>query len=69
MRIKTKKGKGIDIRDVRADEPLSFQSLISGSSKHNAAVCFLEILQLKTYGYVDAHQQAPYTDILLTPTV
>lgn len=33
-----------------------------------AAACFLEVLQLKTWGRIQAVQQAPFEDILLCPS-
>ena len=39
-----------------------------GASKKVAAACFLEILQLKTWNYVNVVQANPFNDIVITGT-
>lgn len=46
---------------------VSFDTLSAGVSKRVAAACFLEVLQLKTWGRIQATQQEPFDDILLRP--
>lgn len=59
---KGNKGGGGDVAVV------SFDHLSAGVSKRVAAACFLEVLQLKTWGRIRADQEAPFEDILLRPT-
>lgn len=47
---------------------MSFDNLSAGVSKRVAAACFLEVLQLKTWGRIRATQEAPFEDILLRPS-
>lgn len=46
---------------------MSFEALSAGVSKRVAAACFLEVLQLKTWGRIRATQEEPFDDILLRP--
>ena len=50
------------------DSVVSFDNLSAGVSKRVAAACFQEVLQLKTWGRIQAVQQAPFEDILLCPS-
>lgn len=45
---------------------VSFDSLTQGVSKRVAAASFMEVLNLKTWGRVEAQQLEPFSDILLT---
>jgi chromatin segregation and condensation protein Rec8/ScpA/Scc1 (kleisin family) len=47
-------------------EVVSFQDLSAGVSKRVAAGCFLEVLQLKTWGRIRVQQEAPFSDILIS---
>jgi hypothetical protein len=47
----------------------SFDNLTTGISRRTAALCFFEILQLKTWNYIDVEQEVPFDDIRLTPGV
>mmetsp|Transcript_12531 Transcript_12531/g.20968 ORF Transcript_12531/g.20968 Transcript_12531/m.20968 type:complete len:739 (-) Transcript_12531:1615-3831(-) len=46
---------------------VSFDGLSSGVSRRVAATCFLEVLQLKTWGRIQVHQDAPFADIQIQP--
>ena len=48
---------------------ITFEELTAGASKRTAASCFLEILQLKTWGYIDTAQSVPFADISIHATV
>lgn len=50
------------------DAPLSFDELSAGASRRHAAGCFFEILQLNTWGLIQAEQPEPFGEITLTPT-
>ena len=45
-----------------------FKELSEGATRRVAASCFLEMLQLTTWGLLQAHQ-TPLLDIEITPTV
>ena len=47
---------------------LSFGELSKGSSRRVAATCFLECLQLQTWGLVHVSQAAPFADISIAAT-
>jgi chromatin segregation and condensation protein Rec8/ScpA/Scc1 (kleisin family) len=49
-------------------EEVSFDEISTGISRRLAASCFLEVLQLKTWGFIDASQEVPFDDIALTAT-
>lgn len=42
---------------------MKFSELTAGVNRRSAAVCFLEILQLKTWGELDLQQEQPYDEI------
>lgn len=46
---------------------LSFETVTSGVTKRVAAAAFLEVLQLKTWGRIEAAQPTPFADITLAP--
>lgn len=46
---------------------ISFDEVTSGVTKRAAASCFLEVLQLKTRGFLEATQSEPFGDITLMP--
>ena len=52
----------------RAKDSVSFQDISAGISRRTAAGSFLEILQLKTWGYIDAIQERPFAEITIKPT-
>lgn len=47
---------------------VDFQALARGRKKRTAAGCFFEVLQLKTWNYIDVSQDTPYEDIRVTKT-
>lgn len=47
-------------------ESVKFKDISAGVSKRVAASCFLEVLQLKTWGMINAVQAAPFDDITLS---
>ena len=42
---------------------VQFSELTAGVNRRSAAVCFLEILQLKTWGELELQQNQPYDEI------
>lgn len=46
---------------------LSYDKLSAGCSRRTAASVFFEILQLKTWDFIEVEQDEPYADITLTP--
>eukprot|EP00602_Paraphysomonas_sp_CaronLab_P009434 CAMPEP_0185029574 /NCGR_PEP_ID=MMETSP1103-20130426/15957_1 /TAXON_ID=36769 /ORGANISM="Paraphysomonas bandaiensis, Strain Caron Lab Isolate" /LENGTH=554 /DNA_ID=CAMNT_0027564375 /DNA_START=531 /DNA_END=2195 /DNA_ORIENTATION=- len=50
-------------RKLESQDFVSFEELSSGFSRRTAASCFLEVLQLKTWGAIEATQQDPLGDI------
>jgi cohesin complex subunit SCC1 len=54
--------------DEPDEEPkLSYNKLSSGCSRRTAAGVFFEILQLKTWDFVELNQEKSYGDISITP--
>lgn len=52
-------------KEFESKVSVSFQEITSGVSRRTAASCFMEILQLKTRGMIDAKQSKPFQDITL----
>ena len=50
------------------EESTSFKTISHGVTRRTAATCFLEILQLKTWGILTLEQEGPYSDIHIRPT-
>ena len=50
------------------DESCSFKTISHGVTRRTAATCFLEILQLKTWGILTLEQEGPYEDMQIRPT-
>lgn len=48
---------------------VTFDELSAGVSKRVAACSFLEVLQLKTWGRINAVQSSPFGDISLTQAI
>jgi chromatin segregation and condensation protein Rec8/ScpA/Scc1 (kleisin family) len=46
-----------------------FNKVIAGQSRTTAAICFFEILKLKTKGFVEVEQESAYGAIKVTKTV
>lgn len=53
---------------LKEEDSVSFKAISKGISRRTAAACFLEILQLKTWGFVDVAQESPFADIDISPT-
>ena len=49
-------------------DDVSFKSLAEGSNRRVAASCFLEMLQLKTWGLISVEQRVPFGDINVKAT-
>ena len=45
---------------------VQFSELTAGVNRRSAAVCFLEILQLKTWGELELQQDQPYAEIQIS---
>lgn len=59
------------LKETFTEEPgedVSFQNIAQGVTRKTAAGCFLEILQLKTWGIVDLKQESPFSDISIAAT-
>lgn len=50
-------------RGRSAGGSVQFSELTAGVNRRSAAVCFLEILQLKTWGELELQQNQPYDEI------
>eukprot|EP00045_Choanoeca_perplexa_P002334 m.23972 g.23972 ORF g.23972 m.23972 type:complete len:520 (+) comp11456_c0_seq1:70-1629(+) len=48
------------------EREISYDNMTAGKSKKVAAACFLELLVLKTKGYVQLEQSEPFDDIIVT---
>jgi chromatin segregation and condensation protein Rec8/ScpA/Scc1 (kleisin family) len=53
---------------LRDKDEITFADISTGISKRTAASCFLEVLQLKTWGLIDCHQSAPFENIIISST-
>ena len=53
---------------LKEQDSVSFTAISKGISRRTAAACFLEILQLKTWGFIDVAQDKPFADITINPT-
>ena len=53
---------------LKEQDSVSFTAISKGISRRTAAACFLEILQLKTWGFIDVAQDKPFSDININPT-
>jgi len=68
--MSTRTAKVLDIMKVQLEEKetVTFDELTAGASKRTAAACFLEILQLKTWNFIDVAQPEPFEDITIGST-
>jgi cohesin complex subunit SCC1 len=66
---RTKQIFGLLQDKFRTDESASFDELSRGINKRAAATSFFEILQLKTWNYLEVEQLQPYDDIKIFPGV
>jgi chromatin segregation and condensation protein Rec8/ScpA/Scc1 (kleisin family) len=53
---------------LREKDEITFSDISTGISRRTAASCFLEVLQLKTWGLIDCRQSAPFEDIVISST-
>jgi cohesin complex subunit SCC1 len=57
------------LRDrLETQESVGFMGMARGRKKRTAAGCFFELLQLKTWNYIDVKQDTAYGDIRVTKT-
>ena len=54
---------------LNRNDTLSFEQLSLATRRKTAALCFFEILQLKTWNYIDVCQDRPFADISIRQTV
>lgn len=66
--LKRNMGEGDDenIDDIKKASNLSYDRLSKGCSRRTAAGVFFELLQLKTWDYIELNQDKSYGDILVT---
>lgn len=62
-----KKNMGTDDQDLPKN--LSYDKLSQGVSRRTACGVFFELLQLKTWDFIELNQQQSYSDIRITPGV
>ena len=55
--------------DESKPDHISFNALSKGSSRRTAAGVYFELLQLKTWDYINVEQSEPYGDIIISPGV
>lgn len=60
---------GILKKEFSDKEIVTFSELSAGISRRVAAGSFMEVLQLKTWGYIDVQQDEPFADITIMPTI
>jgi len=53
---------------LRDKDEVTFDEISTGITRKTAAACFLEILQLKTWGLLKASQDEPFSDIRISAT-
>ena len=63
---RTKKTLGYMRRYMQGKDSVSFNQLVSGRVRADAAGAFFEMLALKTHSCVDLAQTEPYGDITIT---
>lgn len=66
---RTRQTLGLLKEQFADNEELSFADMSQGVSRKRAATCFFEILQLKTWDYIEIVQENPFTDIKILPSV
>eukprot|EP01041_Mallomonas_annulata_P005033 gene5033-10079_t len=65
---RTRKVAALIQSKVKDNNPIEFSALAEGGSRRVAAACFLEVLQLATWGRVAVHQPKPFGDIKIRST-
>jgi len=58
-----------DAEEMDKQAQLSYNKLSSGCSRRTAAGVFFEMLQLKTWDFVELNQDKSYGDITITPGI
>lgn len=58
-----------DAEEMEKQVQLSYNKLSAGCSRRTAAGVFFEMLQLKTWDYVELNQDKSYGDIVITPGI
>lgn len=53
---------------LRDKDEVTFDEISAGITRKTASACFLEILQLKTWGLLSAYQDKPFSDIHIRAT-
>lgn len=65
--MKSRNAHEDDEEEMAKDAQLSYNKLISGVNRRTAAGVFFEMLQLKTWDFVELNQEKNYGDIVITP--
>lgn len=65
--MKSRNADEDDEEEMAKDAQLSYKKLISGVNRRTAAGVFFEMLQLKTWDFVELNQEKSYGDIIITP--
>jgi len=65
--MKSRNADEDDDEEMAKDAQLSYNKLISGVNRRTAAGVFFEMLQLKTWDFVELNQEKNYGDIVITP--
>ena len=65
--MKSRNADEDDEEENAKDAQLSYNKLISGVNRRTAAGVFFEMLQLKTWDFVELNQEKSYGDIVITP--
>jgi cohesin complex subunit SCC1 len=65
--LKSRNADEDDEEEMAKDAQLSYNKLISGVNRRTAAGVFFEMLQLKTWDFVELNQERSYGDIVITP--
>ncbi|CAN0291957.1 unnamed protein product, partial [Discosporangium mesarthrocarpum] len=56
-------------KQLKSKPSVTYASLTRGAKRRTAAGAFFELLQLKTWDFVELGQAEPYGDISVTPAV
>lgn len=44
-----------------------FKDMVAGSDRKEAVIAYFELLQLKTWDYIEVEQSKPFGDIVVSP--
>ena len=53
-------------RQMKNKKEISFSSISTGVKRRTAAACFFELLQLKTWGFIELNQDSAYGSIMIS---